>query len=380
MAKVTNEEMITSVVNDMSSEHSAKLMMDGKILPPQEMLNVFKDFPTTKNEFINTLTNKVTKVMIYSKIYKNPLVSLKQGTVEYGDSIEELFVQMALMKNFAEHWDEDGSDEADLIRKMTPKVTALYIQRNIDKKFKTSVSDKQLRKAFFNSNGLSNLVQQIVGSITTSINFNEFEMMKSTLFKAVDGVSYNGQSLKDIPADAKGKKMHAIEVADYDTKPSNLVEKIRTVTGDMQFMSKDFNMASELNFCDPENLVLITTSEVEAKLDVNVLAHAFNVSHTDLKTRTIKVDKLDIRGAKAGAYTTDDDGIASPVDCTNTSALPDGKKPLAILMDKEFLQIWDLHQGAGTFYNPSGEYTNHFASREYMMAVCLFANAVLFYK
>lgn len=380
MAKVTNEEMIASVVNDMPGEHSTRLMAEGKILAPQEMLNVFKDYPTTKNEFINTLTNKVTKVMIYSKIYKNPLVSLKQGTVEYGDSIEELFVQMALMKNFAEHWDEDGTDEADLIRKMTPKVTALYIQRNIDKKFKTSVSDKQLRKAFFNSNGLSNLVQQIVGSITTSINFNEFEMMKSTLFKAVDGVSYNGQSLKDIPADSKGKKMYAIEVADYDTKPSNLVEKIRTVTGDMQFMSKDFNMAGELNFCDPENLVLITTSEVEAKLDVNVLAHAFNVSHTDLKTRTIKVDKLDIRGAKAGAYTTTDDGISSPVDCTNLSALPNGKKPLAILMDKEFLQIWDLHQGAGTFYNPSGEYTNHFASREYMMAVCLFANAVLFYK
>lgn len=380
MATVTNEEMIQSVVNDMPEEQATRLMADGQLLSAQQILDVFKDFPSTKNEFINTLTNKVTKVLIYSKIYKNPLVSLKQGTLDYGDSIEELFVQMALMKNFAEHWDEDGSDEADLIRKMQPKVTALYIQRNIDKKFKTSISDKQLRKAFFNSNGLSNLVQQIVGSITTSINFNEFEMMKSTLFKAVDGISYNGVSLKDVPADAKGKKMHAIEVANYDTKPSELVEKIRTVTGDMAFLSKDYNMASEMNFSNPEDLVLITTSEIEAKLDVNVLAHAFNISNTDLKTRTIKVDKLDIRGAKASAYTTEDDGITSPVDCTNTSALPDGKKPLAILIDKEFLQIWDLHQGAGTFYNPSGEYTNHFASREYCMAVCLFANAVLFYK
>lgn len=383
MPKVDNKDMITSVVNDMN-ENDARLFKDadGNIITDgPQLLNVIKEYPHAQNAFINTLTNKVTKSLIYSKIYTNPLVQLKQGTVPYGDSIEELFVHMAQMKNFEDNWiSSSASEEADLIKALKPKVTALYIQKNIDKKFKTTVSDKQLRKAFLNSNGLSNLVMQIVGSITTSINYNEFEMMKSTLFRAVDGITYEGKDFKTQASLSGTGKMKAVEIADYDNNPSKLVEAIRTHTGDMQFMSKEYNIADELTFCNPQDLVFISTSEVEAKLDVNVLAHAFNVSNTDIKTRTIKVDKLDIRGAKADAYTNADDGISANVDCTSKSALPNNKTPLGILIDKEFLQIWDMHQGAGTFYNPEREYTNHFASREYLMAVCLFANAVLFYK
>lgn len=364
-----NSKIIKAVVEEMPKELGDKIRgLDGA-----ELLSVFEEFPTVKNEFISTLTNKVTKSLIYSKIYENPLVELKQGLLPIGESIEELFVQMAQMKNFGENWNEDGSAEADLIRELKPKVTALYIQRNIDKKFKTTVNDKQLRKAFLSEQGLGRLIQQIVGSITNSINYNEFEMMKSTLFRAVDGLTYEGKDL--ITTLQNKQKVHSVEV-DY-SNPANLVEAIRTTVGEYKFMSDKFNMAKEKTFSNPQDLVLITTPSVNAKLDVHVLAHAFNVSHTDIKTRTIEVDKLDLKGAN-GKYTTKEDGIIQDITCSN-SALPSGKKPLAILIDKEFLQIWDTYQGAGTFYNPERQYTNHFANREYIMATCLFANATLFY-
>lgn len=385
---VDNKQVIETVLEDLPQEHKDRLTdAEGKALTGEKMLRAFDDYPTAKNAFLDNLTNKVAKTMIYSKNWENPWAQLKREKLEYGDSIEDLFVQMAQMKNFGEHWEAgNATDEADLIRKIKPVVLALYKTKNIDKKFKTTVFEKDMRKAFTTSGGLGRLVQQIVASISTAMNYHEFEMMKSTLFRAVDGISYNGTSMVNQQIGSVGhgvtsQKMCSIDVQGFEANPSELVRLVRQTVGQMKYMRDEFNMAKQKTFSRPEDLVFITTPEISAVLDVNVLAHAFNVSHTDIKTRIIEVDTFDIRGAKESAYKSTDDGITagSPVNCTQSSALPEGKRPLGILIDKSFLDIRDTYQGSGTFFNPEGQYTNYFANREYLMSVCLFANATLFY-
>lgn len=382
----TNEQIINKVLEDLPQEHVERLTdVEGKALQGGDMLRAFDQFPSAKNAFLENLTNKVAKTMIYSKNWDNPWAQLKREKLEYGDSIEDLFVQMAQMKNFGEHWENQGTDEADLIRKIKPVVLALYKKKNIDKKFKTTVFEKDMRKAFTNSGGLGKLVQQIVASISTSMNYHEFEMMKSTLFRAVDGIDYNGEKYVGTKVNAKPneqitlKKMHAVDVQGFEANPSELVRLVRQTVGQMKYMKKDFNIADQITHSKPSDMVLITTPEISSILDVNVLAHAFNVSHTDIKTRIVEVDTFNIKGAKAGAYTNAEDGITQAIDCTDTSALPADKTPLAILIDKQFLDIRDTYQGSGTFFNPEGQYTNYFANREYLMSVCLFCNATLFY-
>lgn len=380
---ITNEQIIKQVTEDMPLEHKERLEGKNGI----QLLAVFDQYPSSKNAFLEHLMNKIGKTMIYSKTWENPWAMLKKDPLKYGVAIEDLFVQMAQMKNFSEHWGGGATnEEADLIRKLKPVVVALYKKINIDKKFKTTVMEKDMRKAFTNEGGLSSLVQQIVASITNSMNYNEFQFMKNTLFRAVDGIEYNGQkiattSVWEGSAQTTLQKMHAIKVDNYTPKPAELVRLIRQTVGQMKYVTDKFNMAKQKTFSRPEDLVLITTPEVNANLDVNVLAHAFNVSSTDIKTRIVEVDEFNIKGAKASAYTDKEDGITGTIDTSNTSALPgDGlNKPLAILIDKSFLDIRDTYQGSGTFYNPEGQYTNYFANREYLMSTCLFANAVLFY-
>lgn len=381
---VTNKQVIDTVLEDLPQEHKERLMKDGEALTGADMLRAFDQFPSAKNAFLDNLTNKVAKTMIYSKNWENPWAELKREKLEYGDSIEDLFVQMAQMKNFGEHWDTNANtDEADLIRKIKPVVLALYKSKNIDKKFKTTVFEKDMRKAFTSSNGLSKLVQQIVSSISTSMNYHEFQMMKSTLFRAVDGITYNGEKFvgKSLgQGQATTKKMHAVDVGEFANNPSELVRLVRQTVGQMKYMNDHFNIANQKTFSKPSDLVLITTPEVSSILDVNVLAHAFNVSHTDIKTRIVEVDTFDIRGTTGAYKDSTDDGITSTnLTVADSSALPGDKTPLAILIDKSFLDIRDTYQGSGTFFNPEGQYTNYFANREYLMSTCLFANAVLFY-
>ena len=397
MAKMSKQEqdqrVIQSVLDEMSAENRERL--EG--LSGEKLLKAFDEYPTAKNDFINTLTNKISRTTIHSKTYHNRFESLKQGEIPTGFSIEMLFVNKAQRRGIKGHWTEGASTpEADLIRKTTPQVSALYITRNVAEKFKTSIEETFFRECFTSVGGMNMLVQAIYGSIITAINHFEEKMTMNTLFRAVDGVTYEGVNFKgDSGASANFQKMKGIEVANYDTKPQELVQKIRETVADMSYLSNEYNIANVETFSDPNELILITTPKVEANLDVNVLAHAFNMSHAELKTNTILYKELDVRGV-GGTYNkyvegtddgrggitqpTGDHGITSTVSSLENSALPSGKQPLAILIHKDFLQIWDKYKKAGAFYNPEGDYTNAFERRVYLAATCLFENAVLFYK
>lgn len=376
---MTNEQIIDAVKEGMTGTEKTLL---AEATTGIDVLNISETYPNVLNSFINTLTNKVTKSLIYSKIFTNPLKELKKGTLEYGDSIEELFVQMAMAKNFGENWEGSTTPEGDLIRKLKPKVTAMYIKLNMDKKYKTTVMDKQLRKAFLNKNGLSNLVMQIVGSITSQAEYQEFMYTKKNMNLLVE-TAENWELDADHATESKGSipigtviKQTPYIVNSTDTK--QMVKNIRETTGFMKFPSTKFNLAKELNWCDPSSLMLMTTPDVIADLDVNVLASAFNVSNADLQTRTILVDEM-----PTGIFKKSDvelvDKTPTPLSSGNTVVKDETKKPKAILFDKDLLQIWDTYQGAGTFYNPEGEYTNHFANREGIFAICTFANMAIFY-
>lgn len=378
MTKMNNDQIIKAVVNEMGED--VKQHAEGK--SGVELLSVFDDFPNVKNAFVNTLTNKITKSVIFSKIFNNPLKELKKGKLEYGESIEELFVQMAMSKNFGESWESSGTPEGDLIRKLKPKVTAMYISVNFDKKYKTTVFDKQLRKAFINEYGLSNLVMQIVGSITSQAEYQEFLATKQTMLSLVSECKNKGldadHKIESDTAIPIGKVVKQTPYVVNTPTAKDLLKAIRTEVGNMKFPSTKYNLAKELNWSNPQDLMLMTTSETIADIDVNVLAGAFNVSMTDINTRTILVDEMP-KGIfqKASTDLVDKEPTDLPsgtVECDET------KKPIAILFDKDLLQIWDTYQATGTFYNAEGNYTNYFANREGIFAVCSFANMVVFYK
>lgn len=378
MAKMNNEQIIKAVSQELTSDISEQI--EGK--SSVELLAVFDDYPNVKNAFINTLTNKVAKSVIFSKIYSNPLKELKKGKVEYGESIEELFVQMAMAKNFGEHWDDSTTPEGDLIRKLKPKVTAMYITVNFDKKYKTTVMDKQLRKAFINEYGLSNLVMQIVSSITSQAEYQEFLATKGVMLNLVSecknkslDAEHKTESDVSLPLGTVVKQTPYVRQV---TSSKDLVQAIREEVGNMKFPSNKYNLAKELNWVQPRDLILMTTPSVIADIDVNVLASAFNVSSTDVTTRTILVDEMPKGIFKSTSELVDkapyDLSSGNPISCDTS------KNVKAILFDKDLLQIWDTYQATGTFYNAEGNYTNHFANREGIFAVCSFANMVVFYE
>ena len=159
----TNAEILNTIRANASTEYQERvpeaLGIGGNVS------KVFSQYPTMKNEFLTALTNKIARTLFYSKVFDNPLKALHKGMLPYGYSLEQIFVNMAESKGFWEHWDASGDAVKDLVGMKKPDIKTLYIERNFAYKYKTTISDQQLRTAFTEQNGLSRLVEQVVSSV-----------------------------------------------------------------------------------------------------------------------------------------------------------------------------------------------------------------------
>ena len=51
--------------------------------------------PNLANEFLSALVNRIGRVILTSKLFTNPIASFKKGMLDFGETIEEIFVDIA---------------------------------------------------------------------------------------------------------------------------------------------------------------------------------------------------------------------------------------------------------------------------------------------
>ena len=382
----TNAEILNTIRANASSEYQERvpeaLGVGGNVS------NVFNQYPTMKNEFLTALTNKIARTLFYSKVFDNPLKALHKGMLPYGYSLEQIFVNMAESKGFWEHWDASGDSVKDLVGMKKPNIKLLYIERNFAYKYKTTISDQQLRTAFHDQNGLSRLVEQVVSSVYSKAYFAEFNDMKRVL-KAHAQAQYIGYetttgkpvekplSNNVLPA---GKNASIMVVGEYTTqeeKGKAISKAIRTVAGKMAFPSDSYNSAGVKQWSERNQLIYITTPEEQAELDVEVLANAFHIDKADVNVRIIVVDELptvfNVESAKAAKQS----DYGTVLSCA-LSATRDNRtcKCRGILMDSDFIQAYDTLIESRTFDNGEGLYTNYFFHKQGIMSTCYFGQIV----
>ena len=382
----TNAEILNTIRANASSEYQERvpeaLGVGGNVS------NVFSQYPTMKNEFLQALTNKIARTLFYSKVFSNPLKALHKGMLPYGYSLEQIFVNMAESKGFWEHWDVSGDEVKDLVGKRKPDIKLLYIERNFAYKYKTTISDQQLRTAFTEQNGLSRLVEQVVSSVYSKAYFDEFNDMKRIL-KAHAQAKYLGYDTTTGNIEERalsntvlpGGKNEAImvlgEYATQEAKGKAISKAIRTVAGKMAFPTDKYNSAGVKQWSERQQLIYITTPEEQAELDVEVLANAFNMDKADVNVRVIVVDELptvfNVESAKSTKQSEYGTVLSCGLDQTRDNRTC---KCRGILMDSDFIQAYDTLIESRTFDNGEGLYTNYFFHKQGIMSTCYFGQIV----
>ena len=320
----------------------------------REIGAVIMDNPQLQNEFLSALVNRIGRVLITSKMYENPWSMFKKGLLEFGETIEEIFVNIAKPYQF-----DPVVAESNLFKREIPDVRSAFHIMNYQKYYKTTIQNDQLRQAFLSWQGITDLIAKIVDSMYTGANYDEFQTMKYMLAKHVlDG------------------KMYPVTIPTVsDTNMKTIVSTIKGVSNNYEFMSSKYNLAGVQNYSMKADQYLLINSKFDATMDVEVLASAFNVDKAEFVGKrvlvdsfgSLDIDRLNILFAGDPSYT--------KITATELKALDEIP---CILVDKDWFMIFDNYFNFTEQYNGEGLYWNYWYHVWKTFSVSPFANNALF--
>lgn len=330
----TNAQILDAIRVDSSFQYQMRVpsATQGDI---SETIAALDSAKPLMNEFVDTLVNRIGDVYIKSRIWSNPLAEFKRGMLQWGESIEEVYV--GLLE--AHRYDPNKCYE-DVFKCSKPDVYANFHHINRQDYYAVTINDKMLRRAFLNEYGLQTLVGEVLQSPYTSDEWDEYLIMRNLFTEyARNGWFYKVQ-VSDITGAATFEEQKEIA--------AEIVRKVRTYSGLLGFMHTEYNAAGVPTISKPNDLVLFVTPEINAYLDVNLLAFAFNVSAAEVQNRIFIVDDFGIQGAQA------------------------------ILADKDFFVCADTVINFESIRNPKQMSWNYFLNHHGIYSVSKFVNAILF--
>lgn len=320
----------------------------------REIGAIIMDSPQLQNEFLSALVNRIGRVLVTSKMYDNPWSMFKKGTLEFGETIEEIFVNIAKPFQF-----DPNVAETNLFKREIPDVRSAFHIMNYQKYYKTTIQNDQLRQAFLSWQGITDLIAKIVDSMYTGANYDEFQTMKYMLAKHI----LNG-------------RMYPVTIpAVTEANMKSIVSTIKGVSNNYEFMSNKYNVAGVQNFSKKKDQYLLINSNFDATMDVEVLASAFNMDKAEFTGKRVLVDsfgsldieRLNILFADDPTYT-----VISESDLQALDAIP------CVLVDKDWFMIFDNFYNFTEQYNGEGLYWNYWYHVWKTFSVSPFANNALF--
>lgn len=325
---------------------------------------VLIDNPQLQNEFLSALINRIGKVIVTSKLYSNPWAVFKKGLMDYGETIEEIFVDIA-------HVHEYNPEVAEnhVFKRSLPDAKSAFHVVNYEKYYKQTIQRRELEKAFLSIGSVSDFVGRIVDAMYTAANYDEYQVMKYLLATKLWQGHFYPVVLDSTLSNNAYKAMAA---------------QIKAASNNMEFLSSNYNIMGVHNATPKREQYLIIDSAFDASMDVEVLASAFNMDKAEFMGHRILIDgfgNIDMDRIKELFYPDGNpDNIGTQLEYYFDDAqLAQLNKIHAVLVDAEYFQVYDKLNEFGELYNPEGLYWNYWYHTWRIFSVSPFSNAVAFY-
>ena len=330
---------------------------------------IIMDSPNLRNAFASDLINRIVLVIVTSKMYENPWARLKKGKLDIGESVEEIFVNMAR----AELYNPAGSAET-VFKRSIPDIRAAFHVVNYQVFYPVTIENEDLSMAFTTQNGLYNLIEKIYETLYTADAYDEFNVMKYLIAEHI------------VASHIKVVNTPRIE---DERSIRDTVTKIKATSNKMKFQTSEYNLAGVKTHVKHENQTIIVSADFDAAMDVQVLAAAFNMEKAEFLSKRLLVDSfgsIDIpRLAECAPelcenIVYDSEGHVLSAELKNISAedLERLNTIPAVIIDDDFMQIYDRLITMEDIRNPKGLYTNAFLHCWKIFSISPFAPAAAF--
>ena len=311
---------------------------------------VLYGYPALANQFVNALVNRIALVRINGATFNNAYAELKKGYLEFGETVEEAFVNIAKAREFS----AEKADSREFKRSL-PDVRAAFHAINWRVQYPVTIQNEDLRMAFQSAQGVQDLIARIVDSVYRGAEYDEFLLFKYLIIKAV----------------TKGKMFPVATGATLQTAAA----AFRGMSNKIQFMSKQYNASGVTTNTPRADQYIFMDAQFNAQFDVNVLASAFNMDKADFMGRLMLIDD----------WTTFDNDRFSNITagCDSVESVTSDELALmanvkAVLVDREWFQIYDNLNVMTEKYVAAGMYWNYFYNVWKTVSSSPFSNAIVF--
>lgn len=309
-----------------------------------------------QNAFLNALINRIGRVIITSRMYENPWAGFKKGMLEYGETVEEIFVNIAKPHQF----DPDKA-ESEVFKRVIPDVRAEFHAMNYQKFYKVTVSNDQLRQAFLSWQGITDLIGKIIDSLYTGANFDELVTMKYLVGKFALAGNIFPVNIPAVNADnARG-----------------IVSTIKGISNELEFLKDQYNISGVMTTSPKSDQYLIMNAKFDAVIDVEVLATSFNMDKAEFMGHRVQIDNFSLSKGEVARL--------NELFAEDSSYVPFTDEELAllqnipcVLVDRDWFMVFDNYMNMTEQYNGQGLYWNYWYHVWKTFSVSPFSNGVLF--
>lgn len=308
--------------------------------------------PTFANQFINALVNRIAIVRMQSATFNNPYSVLKKGYIEFGETVEDIFVSIAKGVDF-----DPEKGKSREFKRTFPDVRSAFHTMNWRVMYPVTVQDEDLKQAFLSLEGVQNLIAKIVDAVYTGAEYDEFLLFKYLMIKAISHGKMKPESIGD----------------GTDLKESAVA--FRGISNLLPFISSDYSEAGVKTNTPKDRQIIFMDAKFNAQFDVNVLASAFNMDKADFMGRLFLIDNwTSFDNERFDVIRENSDGIEE-VTAGELALLANVK---AVIVDENWFQIYDNNNKFTEKYVASGMYWNYFYHTWKTVSSSPFANAVVF--
>ena len=318
--------------------------------------SVLLDNPIFYNEFLNGLVNRIGKVIFASSQYwDNPLGWVNKGILDFGETVEEIFVDIAKPHQF-----DPAVAEKEWMNREVPDVKSVFHTLNYAKFYKSTVQEIDARKGFTSLSSVKRMLEQTIGSMYKAASYDLYQATRYLI-----GINmYDGY-------------ITGVKVAPATTNENleNIVAVARAIRSELEYPSRKYNTMKVLNETPVDRLRFFISTTLNATMDVKVLANAFNMDKAEFlgkkvvlpPWRDLDVERLDMlfKGEQGYHHFTD-----AELEALDTV--------VAFIVDEEWFQFYDSYIESHTSpFNGEGLYYNNWYHIQKILSTSPFRNAIM---
>ena len=352
-----NTEQIYDIVNSTASQAMGETALAA--VDTQGLIslgNVVLSSSTNTEAFLNTLVQRIGRVIYRFRAYTNKLKDLTIGDMEYGCILQKLRVEMPEAETDPMYDLVDGQS-VDMFKVSKPKAHQKLFVTRTPYMFKITVQRETLKEAFLSPEAMGSFISLIYGEVRNAIEYSLENLGRLTISAAMaeTGASQKIHLVTDYNTENNLTGADAKTAATFLTDPDCLrygIFRINNMIDMIQDMSVQYNPEGVLpTFTNKENMKIRVLSAFQRRLETVVEYAAFHEQFT-------KID---------GAYSTinfwQSEQTPSSIDIERPS---DGTEVnqagiVAVIHDKDALGIYQISESVLTSpVNAAGAYFNVF--------------------